>query len=339
MSSYMEREIEEQPEVLRRRAAGWQQRCDAVRGILESRRQRALLGRGSSGHATVFHAYLYGLRSGRQAIDFRPWLTTQETAPADWSDTAALAFSVSGESTDVARAARWLRERGAFVLGVTNRPGSDSRLASAADRLIHFDAGPERAVPATKTFTAQLFVAAGLCGKPIEEAARETAGALESLLGGATPGRVADFLEGARTVLWIGRGLALAGALDAALKLQEGAGVPSLGYSAAEVLHGPIGYLDGSDRAVLFLDSDEPVESVEAAVAALAARGTPFLLLTSRESAARRPDALALPLPHPRWARTPVFAVLAQKVALELARRRGRNPDRPPGLQKVTYTI
>lgn len=337
---HMTREIAEQPEMLRSRAADWQAQCSEALEALAGRRDRALLGRGSSGHATVFYAYLHGLRSGRQAIDFRPWLTTQVTATtADWGDAATLAFSVSGESTDVIHGARWLRKRGAHVLGVTNRANSDSALARVSHRLVCFDCGIERAVPATKTFIAQLFIAAGLCGYPIEEAAHEAADAIAWLLAGDVSRTVTDFVAGARCVLWVGRGPALAGALDAALKLQEAAGVPSLGYSAAEVLHGPIGFLDESDRVVVFLDSDGSLESAEAVIVALAARGTPFLILTSPAGAAARPDALPLRLPTPRWARTPVFAVVAQAVALELARRTGRNPDRPPGLHKVTRTL
>jgi glucosamine--fructose-6-phosphate aminotransferase (isomerizing) len=339
MDFHMAEEIAQQPEMLRSRAARWQEQCLEALETLEGRSHRAVLGRGSSGHAKLFYAYLHGLRSGRQALEFRTWLSTQPTeADAGWGDSAVLAFSVSGESADVVHGARWLRDRGAYVLGITNRAGPESSLGRVSHRLLRFDAGVERAAPATKTFTAQLFVAAGLCGLPIEEAAHETADAIESLIPSDIPAQVTEFVEGARAVLWVARGPALAGAMDAALKLQETAGALSLGYSAAEILHQPIGFLDESDRVVLFLDSDDPLESVEAVIVAAVARGTPFLILTSAQGAANRPDALALRLPTTRWARTPVFAVVAQSVALELARRGGRNPDRPPGLQKVHDT-
>jgi glucosamine--fructose-6-phosphate aminotransferase (isomerizing) len=336
----MEREIAEQPEMLRSRAAGWQRQCVEAREALDRRKDRALLGRGSSEHVGVFCSYLHALRWGRQALDFRPWLTTQPAQEeADWSDTAALAFSVSGESTDVVDGARWLRSHGAYVLGVTNQAGPDSALGSVAESLLRFDAGEERAVPATKTFTAQLFVGAGLCGYPIEEAAHQTADAVEALLRGGLPDLVTDFVEGARSVLWVGRGPAYAGALNAALKLQEAAGVLSLGYSAAEILHAPIGFLGASDRVVLFLDSDDPLESAEAVIVTLVARGTPFLILASPEGATRRPDAQALALPAARWARTPLLAVIGQTVALELARRRGLDPDSPPGWPQIPGQI
>jgi glucosamine--fructose-6-phosphate aminotransferase (isomerizing) len=337
---YMEREIGEQPEMLRSRAAAWQRECIEAHKALASRKDRALLGRGSSGHARVFCSYLHGLRTGRQALDFRPWLTTQPSAEkAGWSDTAALAFSVSGESADVVHSARWLRDHDAYVLGVTNQAGPQSALGAVAHRMVRFDAGVEQAVPATKTFTAQLFVAAALCGYRIEEAALETAHAIDSLLHSGLPSLLADFVDGARAVLWVARGPAYAGALDAALKLQEAAGVLSLGYSAAEILHSPIGFLEESDRVLLFLDSDNPLESAEAVIVALVARGTPFLILASAEGGRRRPDAQVLSLPSERWARTAVLAVAGQSVALELARRRGLNPDSPPGWHRVPPAI
>ena len=340
MTFHMDREIAEQPQMLRSRAAAWQGQCLEGQKELERRRERALLGRGSSGHARVFCSYLHGLRTGRQALDFRPWLTTQQAEKqANWKNAAALAFSASGESSDVVHSARWLRERGAHVVGITNRAGPRSALGAVAHDLVRFDAGVERAVPATKTFTAQLFVAAGLCGYPIEDAARETADAIESLLLSNLPDLVADFVEGARAILWVARGPAYAGALDAALKLQEAAGLLSLGYSAAEILHAPIGFLDQSDRVVLFLDSDDPLESAEAVIVSLVARGTPFLILASPEAAARRPDAQVLSLPEERWARTSVLAVVGQTVALELARRRGLNPDSPPGWHRLPGAI
>lgn len=339
MDFHMRREIAEQPELLRTRAPMWQQACEPIAVEIGRRSQVAVIGRGSSGHATVFFAYLHGLRTGRQVVDFRPWITTQAATDADWSDTAALAFSVSGESTDVAHAARWLRDRGARIVGVTNRAGTDSTLGQVADALVRFDVGDELAVPATKTFTAQLFIAAGLCGLPLAAAARETADAIEATISSEAVTWIVDFLAEALTVLWVARGPALAGALDAALKLQETAGRRSYGYSSAEVLHGPIGSLDLADRVIVFEDAEDTASSIQAVSVALVARGTPFVWIGGRTGAAPRGNAVHLELPRERWARTAVFAALSQQVALELACRLGRNPDRPVGLRKVTYTL
>lgn len=339
MNFHMRTEIAEQPQLLRQLAPVWDEECEPIARELGRYPQVAVIGRGSSGNATVFFSYLYGLQTGRPVVDFRPWLTTQPVTRTEWGDTAALAFSVSGESTDVVHAARWLRDRGAHIIGVTNRAGTDSTLGRVAHTLLRFDVGDELAVPATKTFTAQLFIAAGLCGLTLTEVSRQTAEAMERAIESDVVDVAIDFLDEAQTILWVARGPALAGALDAALKLQETAGQHSYGYSSAEVLHGPIGSLGKKDRVIVFEDADEAANSVQAVDTSLVARGTPFLCVGRCASVEARGNALNLELPGERWARTPVFAALSQQVALEMACRLGLNPDAPSGLQKVTRTL
>ncbi len=222
---------------------------------------------------------------------------------------------------------------------MTNRAGADSTLGRVAHTLLRFDVGDELAVPATKTFTAQLFIAAGLCGLSLTEVACQTAEAMEKAVESDAVDVAVDFLDEALTILWVARGPALAGALDAALKLQETAGRHSYGYSSAEVLHGPIGSLGETDRVIVFEDADEVANSVQAVDTSLVARGTPFLCVGKCASVEARGNALNLELPSERWARTPVFAALSQQVALEMACRLGLNPDAPSGLQKVTRTL
>ena len=333
---HMKREILETPAMLWREAAGWEAQAALIREAASTRRCVALIGRGSSGNACTFASYLFGLRTGRQPIEFRPWLQTQPLPEADWSDTVAYAFSVSGQSTDIAGSAAWLRARGALAIGITAAEGSDVHLADATDHLFHLNCGPEVAVPATKTFTAQLFAAAALAGFPVAAAAGETAAAMERLLAGSAVQDLATFLEGGRVLAWIARGPSLAGVRDAALKVQESLGRPAVAYSTAEVLHGPIGMFHPEDRVVLFSGSDEPMDSKRAVATTLLARGVPLLTLGTE---ATREAGLPLPLPEARWARTAVLAFLSQAVCLELANRAGLDPDTPAHLHKVTRTL
>ncbi len=335
--AWMEREIAEQPRLLVRKAAAWQEACDAI--PLAGCDPIALIGRGSSGHACVFFSYLHGLATGRPTAKVRPWIATQATSETTLEGITAVAFSVSGESSDVAHAARWMKARGARVVAITNMAGNDSLLGSAADALVRLDAGAERAVPATKTFVAQLCVAAALAGFRIEAAAREAGDAIAAMLDSDKAERVADFLGEARTVSWLARGPALAVARDAALKLQEAAALPGQAYSSAEVLHGPIGALGPADRAVLLHDADAPADSMTAIATALLGRGVPTISIGGAGGMQGRSDAIVLPMPGARWARSMVFASLAQQVAFLLARRAGRNPDLPAGLRKITTTF
>ncbi|MFW5966867.1 MAG: SIS domain-containing protein, partial [Persicimonas sp.] len=275
---HMRREIDEQPDLLESRAAHWMAEASRLGGELLSRDNLVVLGRGSSGNACVYASYLYALRTGRHAIELRPWVTTQQTPEADWSDASVLAFSVSGQSTDIAHAAAWLKERGAHVVGVTNAEDDECRLGHASHGLCHLNVGEERAVPSTKTLCAQFFASAALLGYDITEPAEETAAALRALDAHDYAEMLAEFAVGARTLSWVGRGPGLAAALDAALKCRESARQNSDAWSTAEFQHGFIGSLSADDRVVVFSDGNDTAGNIVAVTNALLSRKTPFIV-------------------------------------------------------------
>ncbi len=336
-------EIADQPDVFEARATHWMSAAEPLREVIQRRSRLALLGRGSSKNACVYASLLYGLATGQQAVRFRPWLTTIDVPRADWSDTAALVFSASGQSTDIARAAQWIVDRGGYTVGVTNAErGEPCALEESTDSLLHLDVGDERAVPATKSFNAQLLASAALLGFDVEAAIPELAQCLRALEEREVAKELADLIGDARTVAWIARGPSMAAARDAALKCRECARLDSTGWSAAEIQHGHIGSLDHRDRAVIFSDANQPAGSFSALSKGLLNRNTPFAVIGLdyyRENGASAAPVLQLELPQKRWARPIVFAYLSQQVALELAVRQGLDPDYPAGLQKVTETL
>ncbi len=334
-NSTMAKEARQAPQVLRFEATRWQREANAVRALVAERPTAVLLGRGSSGNVCTFASYLFALQSGRQPIEFRPWLATQTLPEADWRDAIIYAFSYSGQSTDIAAAAEWLRARGALVVAITEAGIANTHLLKPAHHIIRLGCGPELAVPATKSVIAQLFIAAALAGFDITQAAEQTAACMLRIDADGVPTQLATFLAGARTVAWLARGPAIGGALDAALKLQESVGIPALGYSTAEYLHGPIAAANSDDRVVLFSGKGEPTDSKHAVTTTLLARGVPFICLDCDQSPAAQ---LPLPLPDARWAGTSVLAYIAQLTCTELAERCGINPDEHTALRKVTQT-
>jgi glucosamine--fructose-6-phosphate aminotransferase (isomerizing) len=342
---FMAKETTEQPGLFRRNAARWGEAVERAIQSLGERPNLVVIGRGSSGNACTFASYLFAMRRGRFPIEFRPWICSQtEALDPSFADAAAFAYSSSGQSTDVAQSASWLRSRGARVLGITNAAG-ECNLSQVSDAVLRLDVGEERAIPATKSFSAQLFLTAGLCGYRTAGVAESIASSMESILASGVARQMAEFAGGARTIVWIARGPALAAAKDAALKIQEAAGMISQAWSAAEMLHGPIAAMGPSDRVILLQDSDEPAQSLDAVSTRLVAHGTPHLLVADDKSEAggARPHlygglAVRMPLPDVRWARTISFAFLSQLVTLELVERAGKDPDQPFGLSKVTPT-
>lgn len=334
-NSRMAEEARETPLILRAQAARWQHEADLARREAAGRKTAVLVGRGSSGHVCTFASYLFALQTGRVPVEFRPWLTTQPLPQCDWSDAVVYAFSYSGMSTDVSAAAEWLRERGAYVVAVTGAESSEAHLVKAAQRVIRLGCGTEHAVPATKSVGAQLFIAAALAGYEIETAAAQTAACMLRIEVEGTPVKLAAFLEGCRSAVWLARGPSYAGALEAALKTQESIGIPAFGYSTAEYLHGPIAAAGPEDRVIMFSGADEPMESKQAVAAALLARGVPFISL----GADTAHDAqLAMPFPEARWARTALLVYLAHLTCTALAERYRIDPDEPPALRKITKT-
>jgi glucosamine--fructose-6-phosphate aminotransferase (isomerizing) len=331
----MAREARTAPQMLCSEAARWQREAAGIRQVVAKRPRVVLVGRGSSGNVCTFASYLFALQTGRQPIAFRPWLTTQPLPDADWSDAVVYAFSSSGRSTDVAASAEWLSRHGALVVAISEADTKDACVLQSAQHIVRLGCGPELAIPATKSVIAQLFIAAALAGYDIEEAAAQLAECMVCADTAGVPAKLAAFLTGARTVTWLARGPSVAGALDAALKLQEAVSIPAFGYSTAEYLHGPIAAAGPQDRVVFFAAADEVMDSQQAVIKTLLARGVPFICLGCRQTPGAQ---LPLPFPAARWSRTALLAFIAQLTCVALAEHYGINPDKHPALHKVTET-
>src|SRR5919107_5795844 len=143
VTSQMLSEIAEQPEALRRTFAALLPRIGDIETLAAETRQVLFIARGSSDNA---------------AVDLRGVL--------------AVAISQSGATEEIVTTLTWARACGARTVAITNVPGSP--LAGAADLTLLTQAGPERAVPATKTYTAQLAAVAVLATALGRDGDRET---------------------------------------------------------------------------------------------------------------------------------------------------------------------
>jgi len=98
-----------------------------------------------------------------------------------------VARSQSGQTEEIIETVSWARDCGARTLAITN--GAGSPLTQAADVAFVTQAGAERAVPATKTFTTQLaalaVLAIGLGADLDPGQLREVPGAIEEMLANA----------------------------------------------------------------------------------------------------------------------------------------------------------
>ena len=258
-----------------------------------------------------------------------PSLYTRYHATVDWHGYLVVALSQSGATPEIISTCQAARTGGAVVLGITNEPRSP--LADTVDLLLSTDAGPERAVPATKTVTAQLAllatVTSALRTGPVPDGTLDgLPGAVAAVLGDPGPVRqLAGRWRDLDRLVVAGRGLAYAAALETALKVKETTGILAEGISTADLLHGPIAAVYAG-APVLLVDGGGPADTDLAELRAL---------LDSR-----RAQSASLPVPPGLPEAVQVIAAVTrgQQLAYDLARARGVDPDAPAHLSKVTAT-
>ena len=294
--------------------------------------------RGSSDHAATFAKYVFETQIGLMTASASPSVSSIYHTEQQLDGAVYFAISQSGKSPDLVRAAQGAKQAGAHVVVLVNV--EDSPLADVADTIVPLRAGPETSVAATKSYLCALSAIVHIAARWKGDSAL-----LAALL--ATPAAMrstwhmewtslVDGLVDVRNLFVVGRGLGLGAAQEAALKLKETCGLHAEAFSAAEVKHGPMVLVD-KDFPVLFLtQADESLVGTRELADEFAARGAK-VWLTSSES--NRPYALPVaPAPHPVCA--PLIAIQAfYRAANELSLRRGRNPDVPPHLNKVTQTV
>jgi glutamine---fructose-6-phosphate transaminase (isomerizing) len=326
----MAAEMADQPEVLARLAARAPADAAAVRAAVpRPLAGTVFLARGSSDNAAVFGRYMAELCAGRPAGLAAPSLYTRYHADVDWHGYLMVALSQSGATPEVISACQAVRGAGATVIGITNEPRSP--LADAVDLLLATDAGPERAVPATKTVTAQfavlVTVAAALgAGPATGDALAGLPGAVAATLDDPGPAReLAGRWCAIDRLVVAGRGLGYAAALETALKVAETTGILAEGMSAADLYHGPIAAVYAG-APVLLVRGGGPGDADLADLR---------LLLDGRHA-----ETASLPVPaavaEPAQVITAV--VRGQQLAYALALARDANPDAPAHLTKVTET-
>ena len=151
--------------------------------------------------------------------------------------------------------------------------------------------------------------------------------------------RLARHIGKSRRIIVLGRGYEFATALEGALKIKELARVWAEPYSSADFAHGPIALLEPGVPVLLFAARGSAEREARAMVRTLHARGAKVYAVTNDARVAEAADDAVLLVSPLSEALTAIsFAVVAQQVAVEIAIRHGRDPERPAGLSKVTRT-
>jgi glucosamine--fructose-6-phosphate aminotransferase (isomerizing) len=340
----MAREIAEQPDAVRRTLDALLPRRDALRALFAGRRRVLLVARGSSDNAAVYGRYLLETHAGVEAGPAAPSVATHYRARLDLRGSLVVSLSQSGATEEIVETQAWARAQGAATLAVTNVAGSP--LAEQAHLALVTRAGPELAVPATKSYLTQLAALAVLA-----DALGPARGSLEAglarvpdevqrmLVDAPGQGDAVELLADASTVVVSGRGLLLGTALEVALKLEETTLRAARGYSYADLRHGPISVVGAGVTAVLVAAPGGPLLPPMTELAAdLAERGARTVGVGGDAGFAAA-CTRHLPGPDLPEALAPLATIVpAQRLVERLCARLGLDPDRPRGLAKVTRT-
>jgi glucosamine--fructose-6-phosphate aminotransferase (isomerizing) len=340
-------EIAAQPAALRATIDALLPRTAEVAALARDTRQVLFIARGTSDNAAVYGSYLIQAYAGRLATLAAPSIATTYRSRVDLSGVLAVALSQSGRTEEIVETAAWARDCGARTLAITN--GAGSPLTEAADVAFVTQAGAERAVPATKTFTTQLAALAVLAiglGAHLDPAQlRGVPDVVAAMLAHAAAAAAAELdpivaeLATVKGIVVSGRGLAYAAALELALKLKEACYLHAMGISYADLLHGPIAVVDAATPAIVVAAGLGPTldGTVDLARRVTGAGARAYAIGGGDRLA--RASSRALPGPDlPEWLAPIGLIVPGQLLTEALSRRLGLDPDSPRGLTKVTQT-
>ncbi len=303
-----------------------------------------LAARGTSDNAGRYMDYVFGSLNHLPVALATPSLFTRYHQVPRLTRALVVGISQSGQSPDVVEVLAEAARQGRPTLAITNRP--DSPLGKAANFVIDLGAGEERAVAATKTYSASLEAIALFAAlRSGDQRALRDLDAIPALAEkvlqceaqiAAAAGRMAKM---ERCVV-LGRGYHYATAFEWALKMKEMAYVLAEPYSPADFMHGPLALVEQDFPVLAVATHGEVLEGMLEVMRRVRIGERAELVALSDDPTVLELAQVGIPLPAgmPEWLAPIVSIVAAQLFAYHLTISRGLDPDTPRSIHKVTET-
>ena len=339
-------EIFEQPQRLASLLEHQKQTVLEIAKAIEARtiQYAFLAARGTSDNAGRYANYLWGAHNGIPLALATPSLFTYYQHPPRLQGALVIGVSQSGQSPDIVSVLEEGRKQGCLTLAITNI--SDSPLARAADLVLDIQAGAEKAVAATKTYTTELLGIAMISAalNESEERWKEldsvSAWAEQSLALDQDLAQMAQRYRYMSQCVVLGRGFNYATAFEWALKLKELTYVIAEPYSSADFQHGPMAMVEGGFPVLAVAPTGKVQESMRDMLTRLRKEQDAELVVISDDAEMLALAQSPIPLPRgiPEWL-TPLVAIIpAQLFACHLTTVMGYDPENPRTITKVTVT-
>ncbi len=339
-------EINEQPDRIRALLGAQRKTTEKVAAAIRKHKidYVFLAARGTSDNAGRYANYLLGAKNGLPLALATPSLFTYYKKPPVLKNALVIGISQSGKSPDIVSVLEEGRRQGCLTLSMTNEPASP--LAQASDFVLELQAGAEKAVAATKTYTTELMCVAMLSAaltddkKMWAELAKLPAWMKQAL-------KQSDFISEAvqryryidQTVV-LGRGFNYSTAFEWALKLKELTYIIAEPYSSADFAHGPIAMVESGYPVLAVAARGKVFDSMLEMLKRLRSDIAAELVVISNDkralSLAQVP--LTIPTETPEWLSPLVGILPAQLFAYHLTRAKGYNTEQPRSIRKVTET-
>ena len=339
-------EIFEQPEKLAALLDNQKQTVIEIAKAIQSRNvQYAFLAaRGTSDNAGRYANYLWGAHNQLPMALATPSLFTYYQSPPRLQNALVVGVSQSGQSPDIVSVLEEGRKQNCLTIAITNIP--DSPLAKAADFVLDIQAGAEKAVAATKTYTTEL-MAIAMLSVALEDS-KERWNELASVPQWAQQALALDEQIAQMTQRYrymsqcvvLGRGFNYATAFEWALKLKELTYVIAEPYSSADFQHGPIALVEGGFPVLAIAPKGKVHSSMVEMLTRLRRDKNAELVILSddADTLTLAQSPIQLPPQTPEWL-TPLVSILpAQLFACHLTQVKGYSTEAPRNITKVTET-
>jgi len=346
MISAYQKEIYEQPEVHKVLIEKHQEKIFELASIFRSKQYKFILiaARGTSDNAATYAKYLFSSFVGIPTGLAIPSLYTIYNQIPDMSGGLVIGISQSGQASDIIAVLQQAREAGVDTLAITN--DKKSPMAEISKYTIDVCAGEERAVAASKSYTAEVLAVAILAAawsndtQKINEIQHIPEWDNRVLEQHDSVKKIAQWYSDIDKLIILGRGFNHCTTSEIALKVKEITYVTAEAFSAADFRHGPIALLEKGFPVVAVAPMGKTLDDMRELIEEVKQRDVRLAVISNDKKALSESQfSVQFPGELPEWLSPIIITIPGQLLALELAVVKGLNIDHPRGLKKVTLTM